>query len=432
MSSRPRSWSVGGIGLLLLGLAYVAAAAFLLSLRAQRTQVLALEQWFDPLFFEYNVLLLLIAQLLVPAVTLMYVRRMKGEKERRLRRELPDALWRANEAEILQRLDAHFRIGNYFGSVALVSIVITMGAAIILLLKPIVALSSGTAAAGLDYRLGANFLLLGPFISEAPGSDVFSQRILLSLTAFQFGFLGGFVYFIGQLVRSYFTLDLTPHTYVESSVRMVSASLLALVISFALPLDSVCVAGTICAFHPLPLVAFALGYFPNRAILFIEKMAARLMAYKVTRYAATPLSELQGMSLSHEVMLNREGFDNVENLGQADTIDLAIRTGFGFRQLSQWIGQAWLRLHLGEDFETFAHETGVTTRQELEQVIARYVKSSGAGPAAGADEAAVARLIVRDDPRLRAKALAVHVLAAGYEPHVTSGLASMPTSTAAR
>ena len=414
--------SVGGIGLLLLAAVYTALAVFLVCLRARPAQ-LQLDEWFDPLFFEYNVLLLLLAQLMVPAVTLMYVRRMKGEKERRLRRDLLDAVWRRNEAEILQRLDAHFHLGNYFGSVALVSIIITMGAGIILLLKPLVepAAAAGTRS-GLDYTLGANFLLMGPLIGQPPGSPEFSQRLLLSLTAFQFGFLGGFVYFIGQLVRSYFTLDLTPHTYVDSSVRMASASLLALVISFAIPLDPLCKAGATCPFHPLPLVAFALGYFPDRAILFIEQTAARLLAYKVSRYAATPLSELSGMSLAHEVMLNREGFDNVENMSQADTLELAIRTGFSYRQLVQWTGQAWLRLHLGADHDAFVQETGVTTRQELEDVVAMYTESPAPGAPARGPEAAVARLIVRDDGPMRAKVLAVYALAASYEHHATSGM----------
>jgi hypothetical protein len=424
MTVRQRSWSIGAIGLLLLSATYAGAAVFLVRLRASRAQLQEFQSWFDPLFFEYNVLLLLIAQLLVPAVTLMYVRRMKGEKERRLRRGLPDALWRANEADILGRLDGHFRLGNYFGSVALVSIVITMGASIILLLKPVVSLPAAATGgrAGLDYTLGANFLLMGPVIGLAPGSDVFNQRVLLSLTAFQFGFLGGFVYFIGQLVRSYFTLDLTPHTYVESSVRMVSASLLALVISFAFPLDSLCTAGTVCAYHALPLVAFALGYFPNRAILFIEQTAARLLAYQVSHYAATPLSELPGMSLAHEVMLNREGLDNVENMSQADAIDLAIRTGFSYRQLVQWTGQAWLRLHFGADYDAFFRETGITTRGEFKDVVDTYAGQPAPGTPPRGPEAAVAQLITRDDPPTRAKVLAVYALAASYEPHMTSGL----------
>jgi hypothetical protein len=428
MTVRQRSSSVGAIGLLLLSATYVGAAAYLVWLRASRAQLEQFQRWFDPLFFEYNVLLLLIAQLLVPAVTFMYVRRMKGEKERRLRRELPDALWRANEAEILGRLDSHFQLGNYFGSVALVSIMITMGAGIILLLKPVMSLPAGAtaAAAGLDYTLGANFLLMGPLIGVDPGSPVFNQRVLLSLTAFQFGFLGGFVYFIGQLVRSYFTLDLTPHTYVESSVRMASASLLALVISFALPIDSLCAPGTVCVYHALPLVAFALGYFPNRAILFIEQTAARYLASQVSHYAATPLSELPGMSLAHEVMLNREGFDNVENMSQADTVDLAIRTGFGYRQLVQWTGQAWLRLHFGADYDAFFRETGITTRGEFKDVVETYAGSPAPGAPPRGPEAAVAQLITRDDPPIRAKVLAVYAMADSYEPHVTSGLVPPP------
>ena len=422
MNGRRRGVSAGGVGLVLLALAYTLAAIAIVGLAARGGALPDLRRWFDPLFLGYNVALLLIAQLLVPAVTLMYVRRMKGEKERRLRRELPDALWRANEAEILARLDGHFRLGNYFGSVALVSIVISMGAGIILLLKPVVQAVPGGQVAGLDYTLGANFLLMGPLVAEPPTSAVFGQRVLSSLTAFQFGFLGGFVYFIGQLVRSYFTLDLTPHTYVESSVRMASAGLLALVVSFALPVDSLCRGDGPCAYQALPLIAFALGYFPNRAILFIEKTAAQLLAYQITHYAATPLSELSGMSLAHEVMLNREGFDNAENLSQADTIDLAIRTGFSYRQLRQWIGQAWLRLHFGQDYDAFVRATGVTTRQEFDEVIAFHAAPPEPGAPTLGPEAAVARLFPVEGTPTRAKVLAVYALAAAYEPHATSGL----------
>ena len=112
MSPRRRTWTLGGLGLALLAAAYAAAALFLVSLRARRAQLLQLEQWFDPLFFEYNVVLLLIAQLLVPAVTLMYVRRMKGEKERRLRRAAEVFLAR-NRA--LAELDVAFEVAAVRG-----------------------------------------------------------------------------------------------------------------------------------------------------------------------------------------------------------------------------------------------------------------------------------------------------------------------------
>jgi hypothetical protein len=410
--------SPGGLGLALLTAAYLGAALVLIG-RAGLRPALGSAGWFDPLVFQYNLVLLVVAQMFVPAVTLMYVLRMKGEKERRLRRDLPDEIWAVNHDEILTRLDAHFRWGNYFGSVALLTTIITLGAAILLLSKPLFTAPApgATGPAGIGYFLGANFLMLGPFIDQAPGSPVFTHRLITSLTAFQFGFLGGFVYFIGHLVRSYFTLDLTPHTYVESSVRMVSASLLALVISFAIPLELAC-KGRDCVVDPLPMVAFFLGYFPNRALLFLEKAAAKLISYQLEPYAATPLSELQGMSLSHEVRLNREGFDNLENLSHADTVDLAVRTGLGYRQLRQWVGQAWLESHLVGDYAAFVKNTGITTRHELNEVMQQLMKETGATEPT---DQILERLAGGGDGPSKSKLHAVYCLVRRYEPHHTAG-----------
>ena len=56
------------------------------------------------------------------------------------------------------------------------------------------------------------------------------------------------------------------------------------------------------------------------------------------------------MSYTHELRLEREGFDNVENLSTADPVDLAVRTCFSYTQLKQWIDEAWLTTHLREDY----------------------------------------------------------------------------------
>jgi hypothetical protein len=409
--------SPGGIGLAALTAGFVAAALAMIGMAGRC--VMASVRWFDPLFFQYNVVLLVVAQLLVPSVTLMYVMRMRQEKERRLRRDIPDELWAAQHDEILSRLAAHFRWGNYFGSVALITTIITLGASILLLSKSLFVASAPGAAPcmnGIDYLKGANALMLGPFIDQPPGSPIFTRRLITSLTAFQFGFLGGFVYFLGHLVRSYFTLDLTPHTYVESSVRMASASLLALVISFAIPLELPCKGGD-CVLHPLPMVAFFLGYFPNRALLFIEKAAAKYLGYQLESYTATPLSELQGMSLSHEVRLNREGFDNVENLAHADTVDLAVRTGLGFRQLRQWVGQAWLQSHLVGDYASFVRNTGITTRHELADVMQQLMTEAGTTTAT---DQILETLAGGGGGPTKAKLHAVYCLVQQFEPHRTS------------
>jgi hypothetical protein len=411
---------LGAVLQAVLALVYIVLAVWLLVLSGPKA-LWQITKQFDPLFFQYNIVLLLLAQLLVPSVTLMYIRRMAREKERRLRRQMPDRLWRQNEAEILGRLEEHFRWGNYFGSVLLVSVIITLGVSIILLLKPVWG-STGAplSGGGVDYERGANFLLLGPVIEAAATSATFHHRLVLSLTAFQFGFLGGFAYFIGHLVRSYFTLDLTPHTYVESSVRMISASLLSLVISFALPLEASCSNdAAVCSVHFLPLVAFFLGYFPNRALLLIEKLSAEKLGYKIEAYASTPLSLLQGMSYAHEVRLGREGFDNVENLAHADTIDLAIRTGFDYRQLRHWIGQAWLMTHLGSYYGEFAARTAITTRHELRELLPEDADD-------GFFAALIARWSIPPDRVPPSTLYGLLVLVKTYEPHVTSRAGDPP------
>jgi hypothetical protein len=248
-------------------------------------------------------------------------------------------------------------------------LIITMGAGILLLLKPLpLAKNLGE---GLDYSKGANFLLMGPFIENyVKDPKNYYHQLVISLTAFQFGFLGAYVYFLSDLVRSFFILDLTSQTYVSSTIRMVTSSLLALVLSFILvtfPKFQASPPDTFLRY--LPVLAFFLGFFPSRALRLLENVAGGVLIIGKYKYNATPLSQLPGMSLAYEVRLEREGFDNLEDLSQlspAKAVDLAIQTGFSYRQLSQWLDYAWLYEHLGpEDYKTFKERTGIINRQDL-------------------------------------------------------------------
>jgi len=358
--------------------------------------------WYDPLFLQYNLALALLAILIVPLVTVQYVRNMKSEKIRRIERDLSVRELELYRRDIERLIPLQFRLGHYWGSLTVVMVVIALGVSILLLFKPYFPLPEGektvaaspverspggsepatvsaaaprrsapVAGLGVDYGRGGNMLLLGPFI-ELYSTDLprYYHQIVISLTAFQFGFLGAYIYFIGYLLRAYFTLDLSPHTYVAGSLRMVVSSVLALVLSFALPALDVFGSVSQAANNErflrfLPLLAFFLGYFPNRALFLLEKTGNQLLGLGPQAYAGTPLSRLAGMSSDHEVRLDREGFDNLENLSHARPIDLAVRTGFSYRQLKQWIEEARLRLQLGEDFEEFADHTGLRTAEEL-------------------------------------------------------------------
>jgi hypothetical protein len=325
-------------------------------------------EWFDPRFLQYNVVLLLLAVLIVPWITYFYVTGMKEEKRRRLEKDLLHE-YEPNRKYIDESLDSQFKFQNYLGSMFILMLIITMGVGILLLLKPLpVAENLGE---GLDYSKGANFLLMGPFIENyANGSKNYYHQLVVSLTAFQFGFLGAYVYFLSYLVRSFFTLDLTSQTFVFSAIRMMTSSILALVLSFILVTFPKFQAGSPDTFlRFLPFLAFFLGFFPSRALRLLDNVGGRILRTRGPKYNATPLSQLPGMSLAYEVRLEREGFDNLEDLSHlspGNALDLAIQTGFSYRQLGQWIDHAWLYGHLGpEDYETFKKRTGIINRQEL-------------------------------------------------------------------
>lgn len=358
----------------LLTLPYLIAALTVFFITGKECWGKAVE-WFDPRFLQYNVVLLLMAVLIVPWITYFYVTGMKEEKGRRLKKDLLHEYER-NKEDIKKRLDSQFKFQNYLGSMIILMLIITMGAGILLLLKPLPLAKN--LSEGLDYSKGANFLLMGPFIENyVNGSKNYYHQLVVSLTAFQFGFLGAYIYFLSYLVRSFFTLDLTSQTFVYSAIRMITSSILALVLSFILITFPKFQAGSPDTFlRFLPVLAFFLGFFPSRALRLLENVGSGILNIGGPKYNATPLSQLPGMSLAYEVRLEREGFDNLEDLSHlspANAVGLAIQTGFSYRQLCQWLDYAWLYDHLGpEDYETFKERTGIINRQDLIDFLAAW------------------------------------------------------------
>ncbi|QYZ67304.1 MAG: hypothetical protein HPY30_15740 [Gammaproteobacteria bacterium (ex Lamellibrachia satsuma)] len=336
--------------------------------------------WFDPIFFQYNLALLSLSVTIIPLITFCYIQNMKNEKRRRLHRELPAKLLDDPSVKkyIEQYINKSFHIHHYLGSMLVLSLVVIMGSMIILLLKPL-PLNAADGVTGVDYSLGANFLMLGTYMGSYILGDekLYIHVISTTLTAFQFGFLGAYIYFIGHLVRSYFTLDLTPNMFVSSSVRMITGALLALVLCYIIVdpenKDSVLLQG-------LPVWSFFIGFFPSRGLLFLEKISIKTIGFAKVRYFSTPLSNLPGMSYAHQIRLAREGYDNIENLANASALDLALRTGFTYPQLNQWISQAKLHEYLRNDYQSFLQDTGISSMDELKAYFKSYSKDKSADP----------------------------------------------------
>ena len=427
----------------------------------------AVAHWFDPVFFQYNLIMAVAAVLIVPVVTLTYVLTMTGRKERRLYYEIPEA----RRGEIPDRLRSRMSFGAYAGSVGLTTLVVLLGASIILLFKPV----PGPELRGLDFSLGANVLMMGPFIELfASDPDAYYLHLTRSLTAFEFGFLGAYIYFIGALVRAYFTLDLTPHTFIDGTVRMIGASVLALVLSFlpwvhedvqpAVALVATPVATAAQTQAPdaaatkagqagtadesgvssgraesrtqgpqhkstpnvswslslLPIISFFFGIFPKTALLAIQRAALTAVPQVVLdQYRALPLSGLAGMSYAHELRLEREGFDNIENFCSADPVSLAVRTGFSYPQLVQWISEAWLATRLREDYAEFVRHTGLSSRDELHLFLSGW--DAALGNAAEFLTSGVPDPALRQSLKVKLGALATLLAAAAKESQAGEG-----------
>ena len=330
--------------------------------------------WFDPVFFQYTLILWLLAILVVPSFAVSYLEVMTAKKERRLLREVPVEY----HGEIKRRMGQRSSFGTYWGSVICATFVVLMGISVLLLFKPVFS----STDSGVNFTLGANILMVGPFaelFSQDP--KAYYSHVIRNLTAFQFGFLGAYIYFIGSLARSYFTLDLTAHTFVDGTICMIIASVLALVVAFgfgSFDFGKMEIARETATFSQsiIPIVSFFFGFYPKQALTTIEQIA-RKITKKSDDYRSFPLATLSGMSYSQELRLNREGFDNVENLSKADVVDLAVRTCFSYAQLMQWCGEAWLITHLREDYAHFVRCTGITSREEFQKFLAHYDASQG-------------------------------------------------------
>lgn len=374
----------------------------------------AVAHWFDPVLFQYNLIMTLLAVLVVPSLALSYIQTMTDRKERQLQREVPAE----RRGEIRRRMGRRASFGAYRGSVWLTTTVVLLGTCILLLFKPVFS-AGGT---GVDFSLGANMLTMGPFVELfGKNPDAYYSHLIRNLTAFQFGFLGAYIYFIGSVVRAYFTLDLTSHTFVDGSIRMIVASVLALVLSFVfdfvVPNDFKHATATVttvakladsvespsvatpspanggsrnnsdgmdatipASLALLPVLSFFFGFYPKRASLAIERAVLTAMRNMPgDSYRALPLSMLAGMSYAHELRLEREGYDNIENLCNADAVDLAVRTCFSYSQLQQWIAQAWLAAHLREDYSDFVRRTGITSSDELRCFLTASDPAQGDG-----------------------------------------------------
>jgi hypothetical protein len=187
-----------------------------------------------------------------------------------------------------------------------------------------------------------NLLLTGAFFGEGN-----KQLIYQSLAVLSMAFLGGFLWSAQNIIRRLIAYDLAPNVYYSAGIRIILASVIALVLSFVIGADS---STNVLSFKSsLGAISFLTGMFPERVLSYLINLYKNFVSPDKLNDEALSLYKIEGMSMQHKERLSEIGIDNAQNLSEASLTKLLIETPFGARLLLDWIGQAKLLCYVKEN-----------------------------------------------------------------------------------
>jgi len=178
--------------------------------------------------------------------------------------------------------------------------------------------------------------------------------------AFAFGFLGALIFCLRDAIIRFNSDDLYPKTYVFYIVRFIVSATLAVTLAYFIMDDW----PTVIA----PLVFFLIGYFPDRAITYLDERFTRFLGIKTTKYKPIPLSMIQGLTDYKVSRLREIGVADAQNLAVANIKHLESNLPFGKTMLCDWIAQSILLLHFPDNVESLRH-LGIRTILDFKQCL---------------------------------------------------------------
>ena len=189
-----------------------------------------------------------------------------------------------------------------------------------------------------------NLLLTGAFFGEGNKELIYQSLAVLSMA-----FLGGFLWSAQNIIRRLIAYDLSPNVYYSAGIRIILASVIALVLSFVIGADS---STNVLSFKSsLGAISFLTGMFPERVLSYLINLYKNFVSPDKLNDEALSLYKIEGMSMQHKERLNEIGIDNVQNLSESSLTKLLIETPFGARLLLDWIGQAKLLCYVKDKIE---------------------------------------------------------------------------------
>ncbi len=210
-----------------------------------------------------------------------------------------------------------------------------------------------------------------------------------ALLTFNMAFLGAYLWGIQHISRRYSMNDLIPTAYYNVGIRMIFATILALIfyhLSNITPDILVSVTGnstdnespekavTNSTHMLMPIIAFLIGLFPQRGLKWLTEKFSIFTQQKDPTVRDLPLEMIEGITMYDRVRLQELGIDSCYDLAHTDYIPYLFKSPYSPRILINWILQAKLCLYFGEHVKDL-REHGIHTAWQLKNYDEEELKA---------------------------------------------------------
>jgi hypothetical protein len=190
-------------------------------------------------------------------------------------------------------------------------------------------------------------------------SDI-NEYFTEKLAPLTLGFAGAYFWLLQALLRRYFAGDLYPTVLLQACVRLLIVFLLSLLL------------GNAAAFSGwdarlLGVLAFFAGIVPNAVVQGLGMKITRATGIEFVTKQDAPLTRLNGLTIWSESRLFEENIENIYAMAKSSMEQLVLRTHFPTGLIVEWVDQAILYTHAGEQGRWFdaLRSAGIGSASEL-------------------------------------------------------------------
>ncbi len=190
----------------------------------------------------------------------------------------------------------------------------------------------------------------------------FQGALLPVMTPMTFAFLGAYFFSLQMLFRRFVRRDLGASAYVSCAMRIVLAWVATWVVVNAF--------GTFGSFDPaeprraLLLAGFAVGVFPSVVWHILEVSTQAVLGNMFKQFRVElPIGRLDGLNIWHQTRLEEEDVENIPSMANATIVELLLHTRIPANRIIDWVDQAILYTHLGEEDKAAANTPSKALRE---------------------------------------------------------------------